>query len=161
MKVIYYLLTFNKKGGFDLKKQVNKFTVLLLLCCFFFSFFSTVAMAEVVDLNESIEGTISPRWSYIAAVDGGLRIDGTTAIVECWVEGHYNRATKSKIIVELQVKNSATNWIPVAIWTDTQNGYEAYVNETKAINPDNTYRVKITATVWEGSQSETTTLFVD
>lgn len=144
-----------------MKKQVNKFTVLLLLCCFFFSFFSTTAMAGVVDLNESIENSISPRWSYIAAVDGGLSVNGTTAIVECWVEGHYTKATKSKIIVELQVKNSATNWIPVAIWTDTQNAYRASVSETKTINSDNTYRVKITATVWEGSQSETTTLFVD
>ena len=120
-------------------------------------FFPITAFAE----NNESEITIMPRWTYIASVDGNLATNGTEATVDCWVKGYYGRATKAKIITELQVKSSATNWIPVAIWTDTQNDYEASVYETKTINPDNTYRVKITATVWEGSQSETTTLFVD
>lgn len=107
------------------------------------------------------EATIMPRWTYIASVDGSLTENGTEATVDCWVKGYYGSATKTKIIAELQVQSSATNWIPVAIWTDTQNAFKASVHETKTINPDNTYRVKITATVWEGSQSETATLFVD
>ena len=37
----------------------------------------------------------------------------------------------------------------------------ASVYETKEINPNNTYRVKATFTVWEGSQSETITIIGD
>ena len=140
----------------------NRFiATLLMICCILLTVMPTMALAETGYLSENSKATIMPRWTYILAVEGGLDINGSTAAVDCWVEGHYTRATKTKIIAELQVKNSETNWIPVAIWTDTQNAYRAAVDETKTINPDNTYRVKITATVWEGSQSETTTLFVD
>lgn len=139
----------------------NKCIVLFTLFCLLLVVSPAMAMAENVSEDEASNLTITPRWTYILAVDGGMGINGSTASVDCWVEGHYNRATKAKIIAELQVKSSATNWIPVAIWTDTQNAYRAAIDETKTINPDNTYRVKITATVWEGSQSETTTLFVD
>ena len=111
--------------------------------------------------NSELENTLMPRLSYISASDATLSINGSTATVHCWVKGNVNDATKAKIIAELQLKNSDTNWIPVAIWTDTQNDYEARVYETKTINQNNTYRVKATATVWEGSQSETVTFYAD
>ena len=118
-----------------------------------------VTFAEEITLqNETIT---APRLAYISAAETDLKINGTTAIVDCWVKGHANDATKAKVIAELQVQSSATNWIPVAIWTDTQDGYRASVYETKTINSANTYRVKATYTVWEGSQSETITVYSD
>ena len=104
---------------------------------------------------------VNPRLTYIVAAETDVVKNGNVATVDCWVKGDYYDATKAKVIAELQVKNSATNWIPVAIWTDTQNDFMATVYETKTINPDNTYRVKATYTVWEGTQSETITVFSD
>ena len=134
------------------RKMLNKVAKLLLVGMLFFAF-PMNAMAE------SQENSISPRFTYIVDAENILKISGSTATVSCWVNGQYQDATKAKVIAELQVKSSATNWIPVAIWTDTQDGYRAAINESHAINPNNTYRVKATFTVWEGTQSETITMY--
>ena len=120
---------------------------------------ASIAGVDVEGVSETQTPTVTPRFTYIVNAECDFYITGETATVDCWVKGDISRATKAKVIAELQVKNSETNWIPVAIWTDTQNDYEAYVYETKTINPSNTYRVKATYTVWEGSQSETHTIF--
>ena len=143
-------------------KKIKKYVVAVLAVSFFM-LMPAASMADVliVAKDDCKESNISPRMSYIVEAMCDLAIRGTTATVDCWVEGDYDEATKAKVIAELQVKNSSTNWIPVAIWTDTQNSYRASVYETKTINPDNIYRVKATCTVWEGSQSETITVFSD
>ena len=133
----------------------KKMTIVLLICASFFML-PMISMA-----NDNIDYDVMPCFTYIVDAETGLSISGSTATVDCWVKGDVSTATKAKVIVELQVKNSATNWIPVAIWTDTQNDFMASVCETKTINSNNTYRVKATYTVWEGSQSETTTVFTD
>lgn len=89
-----------------------------------------------------------------------LDIANNVATVDCWVKGRYGDATKAKVIAELQVK-SGNNWVPTAIWTDTQDYYKASVKETKSVTTGNTYRVKATVTVWEGSQSEELIFFTD
>jgi len=103
---------------------------------------------------------IAPRMQYIEDARCSLGIDGTTATVDCWVNGDVFDATKAKVIAELQLKNGSS-WLPVAIWTDTQDGFKARVYETKAVSKGCTYRVKATVTVWEGSQSETQTIFTN
>lgn len=133
----------------------TKVAIILLIC----SLFLLVPMTSLADDN--IDYGVMPCLTYIADTKTTLSISGDTATVDCWVNGHVLDATKAKVIAELQVKNSATNWIPVAIWTDTQNAFKASVYETKTINPNNIYRVKATYTVWEGSQSETITAFTD
>ena len=133
----------------------KKFMAALLVCFLLTVISPTAVLAD--NKNQEIE----PRLTYISDAETDLSLDGTTAIVDCWVKGNVLKATKTKVIAELQVKNSATNWIPVAIWTDTQNAFKASVYETKTINLANTYRVKATYTVWEGSQSETITVFSD
>ena len=140
--------------------KFKKIFAVAMLCFVCVGFTSTSVFAQDSNGMEKIS-VISPRWTYIADAEVDLAIRNSNAIVDCWVNGHYNTATKSKVIAELQVKNSSTNWIPVAIWTDTQNGYMASVYETKEINPNNIYRVKATFTVWEGSQSETITIIGD
>ena len=104
------------------------------------------------------ESSISPYMLYIKDSTCNLRISGSTATVNCSVEGDFDSATKSKVIAELQVKNGSS-WIPVKIWTVEENDYMAKVKESHTINTSNTYRVKATVTVWEGSQSETKTLY--
>ena len=97
---------------------------------------------------------ISPMMTYIAEYAIIFDIDGSVAQVECSVDGDYLTATKAKVIAELQVK-SGSNWIPVAIWTDQQDGHDAWVDETHDVVSGHTYRVKGTFMVWEGSASET------
>lgn len=99
------------------------------------------------------ETEISPYMLLINRVECDLDITGTTATAKCYVTGNPNAATKAKIIAELQVKNGSS-WIPVEIWTVTEDSYSARVKETYTIKQGNTYRLKATMTVWEGSQSE-------
>lgn len=119
-----------------------------------------VSFAEtaVEPVNQQ-DNDIAPRMQYISSAECSLRIDGTTATVDAWVDGHVFTATKAKVIAELQRKNGSS-WLPVAIWTDTQDGYRAHLWETKTVS-NGTYRVKATVTVWEGNQSETQTFFTD
>lgn len=122
---------------------------------------SAMASNQVEMDNLQETSTIMPRWTYISSTETDLTIKNTTATVDCWVKGNILSATKTKVIAELQVKNSATNWIPVSIWTDTQDAFKSSVYETKNVTAGNTYRVKATYTVWEGTQSETVTIFSD
>lgn len=137
-----------------LKKTAKKIAITLLLIstALLVPVTSMAAVSDIPDTQQATE--VMPRMTYIVEWKNGLTISGTTATVDCWVNGHVDTATKAKVIAELQVK-SGSNWIPVAIWTDTQNDFEAAVYETKTITKGNTYRVKATYTVWEGSQSET------
>jgi len=104
--------------------------------------------------DTQIEYSVSPRMVYIAdyAIDFG--IVNNVADVDVRVSGDVLDATRAKVIAELQVKNG-NNWIPVAIWTDDQNNYEAWVDETHDVVEGHTYRVKGTFMVWEGDAYET------
>ena len=120
-----------------------------------------VSLAETaVEPVSQQENDIAPHMTYIVEAMCRLGITGTTATVDCWVKGDILDATKAKVIAELQVKNG-DNWIPTAIWTDTRDGYEAYVYETKSVVKGHIYRVKATVTAWEGDQSETQIIFTD
>ncbi len=119
-----------------------------------------VSMAEtsMKPVNAQTENAISPYMLYIRQTTSVLSISGTTATVDCSTLGVVGEATKAKIIAELQVKNGGS-WTTVETWTDTQNSYRASVYETYSVTKGKTYRVKATATVWEGSQSEIQTVF--
>ncbi len=120
-----------------------------------------VLTAPMPSMAQSIDDTnyqqkssvIQPRLTYISEAMNIFSINNGVAEIDCWVRGRVLDATKAKVIAELQVKNGSS-WIPVKIWTDTQNDYEASVYESYDVNPNNTYRVKATFYVWEGSQSE-------
>lgn len=118
------------------------------------------AETAVNPLNNQQESTISPYMLYIKDTDYSLKITGTKATVDCSVQGDPVSATKAKVIAELQVKNG-NSWIPVEIWTVTENSDYAEVSETHTVTSGNTYRVKATMTVWESSLSETQTFYTD
>lgn len=143
------------------KTNWRKVATVLLLSIMQFTLFPMASWANISAASESQEGNIiMPRLTYIEECKNGLTISNGVATVDCWVNGDVLDATKSKVIAELQVK-SGNSWIAYGTWVDTQNDYEAYVYETKSVKAGNTYRVKATFTVWEGSQSETVTSFTD
>lgn len=133
------------------KRQIKMLSVMLVLVVLALLAIPAAAMAE--------EG-IAPQLIYITDSEANMNITGTTATVDVWVKGDWDYATKAKVIAELQVKNG-NDWIPVGIWTDTQNDYIAQVYETKSVVKGHTYRVKATGTIWEGSQSETVTFYTE
>ena len=133
------------------KRQVKLLSAMVLLVMLALLAVPSAAIAE--------EG-IAPQLTYIVDAEATMNITGTTATVDAWVKGNVLDATKAKMIAELQVKNG-NSWVPVGLWTDTQNDYMAQVYETKSVVKGHTYRVKATVTVWEGSQSETVTFFTE
>ncbi len=119
-----------------------------------------VAMAATAEpITQQTESGIAPYMLYIVDARCTLSISGTTATVNAWVIGDDFDATKAKVVAELQEKDG-NSWTTIATWTDTQNAYRASVNKTKSITRGKTYRVKATVTVWEGSASETQTIYV-
>lgn len=116
---------------------------------------TTVPMTTVVE-----DEAIAPRLKYIMNAHAVLKISDGVATVDCLVDGDFYNATKTKVIAELQLK-SGSGWLPVGLWTDTQNDSTAWVYETKSVTEGEVYRVKATVTVWEGEQSETKTIFTE
>lgn len=119
-----------------------------------------VSMAETATIfaNDQQESAIAPYMLYIRDSSANLSISGTTATVDCDLYGNPASATKTKIIAELQVK-SGSNWIPVKIWTESADNYRMSIEESYTVTKGNTYRVKASVTVWEGSLSETQTVY--
>lgn len=139
-----------------LRSKLKKIVAVLILSSMVFTVGTLPAIADTYQ-----ESYITPRLSYIVDSECIFNITGTTATVNCSVTGDVLEATKAKVIAELQVESGTDNWIPVAIWTDTQNGHRASVYETKNVTKGNNYRVKVTCFVWEGSASEDLIFFSD
>lgn len=144
----------------DRKKLRKAFAGLLLSVVAAF-FLPTVAFANVSVLEkEQSETDIAPYMTYIEEWENSLTFSGNTASVDCWVSGDVLNATKAKVVAELQLK-SGSSWIAYGTWTETANTFKASVYETKSVKTGQTYRVKATFTVWEGSQSESIVVFTD
>ena len=109
-------------------------------------------------LNNQQGSIISPCMLYIYEAKSNLTISGTKATISASAIGYESYATKAKIVAELQVKNG-NSWTTVETWTVTNNSDTAKVSETYTVTSGNTYRVKATATVWEGNLSETQTVY--
>ena len=144
-------------------KNIRKIAAVMLFCSIWFTMAPTMLLAEETEgfLSDHQKlAVVSPRLTYIDLAEADLMINNGVATVDCWVKGDVLNATKAKVIAELQLK-SGNSWMAYGTWTDTQNDYEAFVYKTKSVTKGNTYRVKATVTVWEGSQSEQLILFTD
>jgi len=148
------------RGGNKMRKKMKKTAAVICLGAAVLTSVPAVSLAEtaVEPISQQDDG-IAPHMQYIVDAECVLSISGTTATVDAWVNGHVLTATKAKVIAELQRKNG-NSWLPVAIWTDTQDDHRAHLCESKTVS-NGTYRAKATVTVWEGSQSETQTFFTD
>lgn len=145
-----------------MSQKMRKVLAISCLSSFAITSVPVMALAEesIVPQTTLQENEITPYLTYIVDSMCDLAIKNSTATVDCWVKGHYSDATKAKVIAELQLKNGSS-WLPVGLWTDTRDEHMAWVYETKSITKGQIYRVKSTVTVWEGSQSETLTIYTD
>ena len=161
MRRIFSVKTFKneRRGGNDMRKNIKKIAAVCLSAVVLTSVPAvTMAATAVEPVTQQVESGIVPYMLYIVDARCTLTVSGTTATVDAWVEGDSFDATKAKVVAELQEKNGSS-WTTIATWTDTQNGSYASVYKTKAITSGNTYRVKAAVTVWEGTASETRTLY--
>ena len=138
-----------------MEKKMSKMVVLFCLMVMLL-----VPCQAVFASDSTIEYPLVPMMTYIDDYTITFGISNNEADVEVEVDGDVIKATRAKVIAELQVK-SGSNWIPVAIWTDDQNDYTARVHETHDVVDGHTYRVKGTFMVWEGSASETEISYSD
>ena len=143
-------------------KKIKKYITAILLGAMLIVTMPINALAVETSMeeNQQLTSIVQPRLTYIREAQSGLTIKNGTATVDCWVKGSLTSATKAIVIAELQLK-SGNSWMAYGTWTDTRSDYEAFVYKTKGVTDGNTYRVKSTFTVWEGSQSETIVVFSD
>jgi len=135
----------------EMRKIISLFCMLVMLL---------VPCQTILASEADTEYSVAPMMTYINDYLIAFSINDGVADVEVEVTGYPLETTRAKVIAELQVK-SGNNWIPVAIWTDDQDNYEAWVDETHDVVDGHTYRVKGTFMVWEGSASETEISYSD
>ena len=141
-----------------MKNKTKKVIATICLGAVALTSMPAVSFAETaVEPFKQQEVEVAPCMTYIQRAKCNFSISDAIATIDCSVSGR-STATKAKVVAELQMKSGST-WVTISTWTDIQDDYEAYVYTTKSVTKGNTYRVKATVTVWEGSQSETKTVY--
>ena len=101
---------------------------------------------------------VSPCYVLIKTAKADLSISGDTATISASVTGNVSSVDKAEIEAELQVKDG-TRWRYCGDWSVSKNSYRASLSESRDVVAGNTYRVKAVVTVWNGSQSESQTIY--
>lgn len=122
----------------------------------------TISMSFVLALLCSLtfasaaasESAVMPRYNYIVDTDCSIDINGTVASMEAAVRG--NNVDKCQIKMTLQM-HDGSSWDDVVSWTSSEESSEFSMAKTRTIDPDESYRVKVTFKVWNGSSTETVT----
>ncbi len=101
---------------------------------------------------ETPENQIQPRYSYTNMVSCSLNNASGKAQCVGSVGGYSGITTKIVMKMTLQ-KKTLFWWSKVQEWSSTTNSYTAAMSKTVAVE-SGTYRVKLVATVYSGSNSE-------
>lgn len=99
------------------------------------------------------ETAVQPRLSYTNYVDASLSFSSTgTAYCIADVQGYQGITTSIHIKMELQ-KYTVLWWSTEYTWEGSTNGYYHALSKSRSVSSGK-YRVKVTATVYSGSNSE-------
>lgn len=132
----------------------------LVMCLALMCSMSVVASAKevssaeeyVVTVSESGENQVQPRYSYTNTLSCALNNSGGKAQCVGSVGGYSGTTTKIVMKMTLQ-KKTLLWWSKVQEWSSTTNDFTAVMSKTVAVE-SGTYRVKLVATVYSGSNSE-------
>ena len=102
---------------------------------------------------ETTENQVQPRYSYTNTIGATLTNSGGKALCAGDVNGYDGTTTKIVVKMTLQ-KKTLFWWSKVEEWTTTSNTYYATLVKTATVG-SGTHRVKVEATVYSGSNSET------
>ena len=100
------------------------------------------------------ESGIMPLYNYIEDTDCSIDINGTRADLSAFVSAV--NVDKCQIKMTLQMRDGSS-WDDVTSWTDVEYNDNMRVTHSYTIDPDESYRVKVTFKVWNGSSTETVT----
>jgi len=136
-------------------KKLNKaFCVLflfLLVCS------SCLPFAAAEDLDTPVNEDIPVDLQYISTAKCNLTISNGSANISSAVRGTPGSTTKCRITLSLQQK-SLLWWSTVESWEKTELSYQTTLNTSCLVVSGKTYRAIAVVTVWNGSNSETTTV---
>lgn len=99
------------------------------------------------------ESEIMPLYNFIERTSCTIDINGTEASMEASVEAD---ADKCQIKMTLQILNGSS-WDDVTSWTSSKSASSFAMEKTAGIDPNESYRVKVTFKVWNGTSTETVT----
>lgn len=124
------------------KKFLALVMCLVLMC-------GTVLIASA----ETVDNQVQPRYNYTNIISATLANSSGKALCVGDVHGYNGTTTKIVLTMTLQ-KKTLFWWSKAEEWTITSNTYYAAISKTVAVS-SGTYRVKVEATVYSGSNSET------
>ena len=136
-------------------KRLNK--VLSVLFLFLLVCSSCLPFAAAEDLDTPVNEDISVDLQYISIANCNLTIVNGTAHISSIVSGTPGSTTKCKITLSLQQK-SLLWWSTVESWKKTELSYQTTLNASYSVVSGKTYRAIAVVTVWNGINSETTTV---
>lgn len=105
------------------------------------------------EMDVPVTETVVEEYSYTLSVSSVLGFDGNTAVCESYVNGKIN-CTKIVATQKLQKKTIWGGWSDVNTWTKTENSNHLSMLGYATVMSSGTYRVRVDATVYSGSNSE-------
>lgn len=115
-----------------------------------------VLMLVLFNFSTYAQSAVQPRYSYAYSVNAGLIISGQQAQSTANIVGYHGTTTRIKTKITLQ-KKGLLSWSNVTSWSDDVYDYVASYGYHYGPLSSGTYRVKVEATVYAGSASETIT----
>lgn len=117
-------------------------------------FFGITMLCSLVANAAMPESEIMPLYNFIEDTDCSIDINGTVANMIAFVSAP--AADRCQIKMTLQMRDGST-WEDVTSWTSSKSASEYEVERSYSIDPDESYRVKVTFKVWNGTSTETVT----
>lgn len=127
-----------------MKKTMKSMIVLAFAMTMLCSLVANAAMPE----NE-----IMPMYNYIDDTECTIEINGTKAVMTAFVSAVADRC---QIKMTLQMQNGSS-WDDVTSWTVSEDSDSLSLRKSYTVDPSESYRVKATFKVWNGSSTETVT----
>ncbi len=115
--------------------------------------FTMTMLCSLVANAAMPENEIMPLYNYIVDTDCSIDINGTGAVMTASVSANADRC---QIKMTLQIQNGSS-WDDVTSWTATESANGMDMRKTYTVDSDESYRVKVTFKVWNGSSTETVT----
>lgn len=117
------------------------------------------AKATDVDVS-SASSSVMPFMEYISNINYEFKISNGKAMIMARMNGYVAITTKCKVTVELQEKGLLF-WNTVKTFSAVEYRDFAQVDTTYSVIPGKSYRLNITFTAWNGTDSETQTITSD
>ncbi|MBO4506917.1 MAG: hypothetical protein J5728_10865 [Lachnospiraceae bacterium] len=130
---------------------MRKISVLLLMALFLESMSAIGVHGN--DGLQSSGNSYAVRYTLIGNLTCSISITGNTAALSARVSAGNSTVTDCEMTLELQ-ERVAFIWITKSSWTQSSHGSSLSMNKQSTANREKTYRLKVTATVYSSSSSE-------